>query len=443
MVSVKVIISILFFCLICLLANSLEHNNLYLLQSVLTLWLIFSLKNNFSSFLMIFSVLFILGNWLKVTMHKLFDYPFVEPHGDFVGTVSQWNEYYKYSIVITVGIIFFKYFVDFFPKKNTYNAIDVSSFSSNKNMSVIGIAFLLIIYLLNWKFGFYRIGVGRELHLPFGLDAPVSFLVFIGAPILLSVIATDLLIRKMKLTKTIIFLVGTMSLIASTTIYSRASSLLIMLPILFGLNKTVRYLSVTKSSLKLILIVTGITLIFSILLVSIIRSYVYAGDVTSQRLGFYLLESVGLVFDRWIGAESIMTSVTSAASPELFFSMLVESPSIGVDGIYQKLSDSHYVALDNMTFLTLPGALGILTFSGNIVVVFVGVILICTIGFTFELFTKINFKKYYALEFLIVTNLAYHFSQMVFPALFIPFIVQLTLFLFFIKYCFIFFNKKI
>lgn len=442
--KVKILSLVLLFCITCLLANTLDaHNNFYLLQSALTLWLIYSLKKNHSSFIMVFSILFILGNWLKNTVHKIFDYPYIEPHGNFVGTNSQWNEYYIYSITITIGIVFFKYLIEFTPKIKIYNTINTYTVTCKKNMSKTGIIFLLIIYLLNWQFGFYRIGVGRDLHLPFGLDAPISFLVFIGAPMFLSIIATDLLIKKKKMTKSIMCIVGVISLIASTTMYSRASALLIMLPILFGLNKTVKYLHSTKSSLKLVLMMTGLTLVISIFIVSVIRSYVYAGDVSTQRLGLYLLESVGLIFDRWIGAEAIMTSVSSFSSPELFYSMIVESPSVGVDSIYQRLSGSHYVALDNMTFLTLPGALGILTFSGSLLIIFIGVLLICAIGFSLELFTKRNFKKYYALEFLVVTNLAYHFSQMVFPALFIPFITQLTLFLICLKFCFLFFKKKI
>ena len=394
-----------------------------------------SIKKSQSSFLVVMCILFFLGNWLKITVHKIFNYPYIEPNGNFIGDSTQWADYYISSIVITSSLIFFNVFVTFIPKvKNTY----LDNISANKiSADKVGIIFLLIIYLLNWKFGFYRIGVSREMYLPFGLDAPVSFLVFIGAPIYLSIIATSLIIKKKRLTKSILFLVAIMSLIASTTIYSRASALLIMLPILFGLNKTAKSIGLNKSSLELVLLATGGTLIISIFVVSIIRSYVYSGDLSSERLGFYLLESFGLVFDRWIGAEAIMTAVTSQPSTNLFFFMLQENPSVGVDGIYQKLSDSHYVYTEGMTFLTLPGAFGLLTFSGNFALIFVGVFIICVIGLIVEQFVKKNFKRQHALELLISTNLAYHFSQMIFAYLFIPFIVQLILLLIFTKLCFV------
>ncbi|MFM5829660.1 hypothetical protein ACET54_04465 [Aeromonas veronii] len=420
-------------------------SGLYLLYSILIMLLLVLVFGKIkSSFLIVITVLFVLGNWLKITIHKIFKYPYIEPNGGFYDSDLLWDSYYLYSIAITVGFILFTLFLYSLPNKKTNNLMYCNgrhvNWISGKAFSW-SIAFVFFLYIANAFFGFFRIGVARDLYLPFGLDAPATFLISIGAPVLLAYFTTRRCITVGRLSNKMLFIIALLSLFASITIFSRSYALLIMLPIIFGLNKSLsvnNYLANNKN----VFIYVGLTIVATLILVSMVRIITYGQGVISQEsLNIYFLETVGLVFDRWIGAESVMTAVMSNASSELFFKMLAESPQSGVNGIYQNLSGSHYVALDNMTFLTLPGFFGILTFSGNYALIVTGVVLMLLLGFLVEKLINNTFKGYFAIEYFISAAIAYHYTQMVYPRLFIPFIIQMIFFILF--FYFILFKVRV
>jgi len=88
-----------------------------------------------------------------------------------------------------------------------------------------------------------------------------------------------------------------------------------------------------------------------------------------------------LSVDRWIGLEGVLSV---ASSPEqlgwdLFKRGLTEKASTGINSIYQIISASYYVYDKNLTFLTLPGAIAVLFYSGSGIVVFFGMFFICGI----------------------------------------------------------------
>lgn len=424
--SLKTIVLVQF--LISLLIYSLDVGQyLYLVQAVLTTFMIYLMFSGLRSpFYIIISAFFILGNWFKLSVHKVLEYPYVEPNGGFISTDLNWGLYYKHSISITVGFILFKLVMDISPKKKTQlgftrNELYISNVNFFSYVFVV-----LVLYLLNAMFGFFRIGVERSLHLPFGLDAPVTFLVFMGAPLLLAYAVTRKCIKERSLNNRMIFFLVVMSIFASVTIYSRSFSLIILIPIFLGVNKTLSLFDVKVDSGKIVFYVV-LSLISSITIVSALRIITYGaeGYITAEQVEWYVIETLGLFADRWIGVEAIMTSVMSNGSWDLFIKMITESPGVGVDGIYQTLSGSHYVALDKMTFLTLPGLFGIISFSGSYLVIVLCVMMMLALGCMVERFVELTFDSFFAVQYLVSTNMAYHYSQMVYPRLFIPFILQL------------------
>lgn len=48
---------------------------------------------------------FFLGCWLKVIVHHIFIYHYVEPSGNFTGSDIQWGEYYFTSSIFAVSLI--------------------------------------------------------------------------------------------------------------------------------------------------------------------------------------------------------------------------------------------------------------------------------------------------------------------------------------------------
>jgi len=56
----------------------------------------------FYTFMVIF---FFLGCWFKVVVHHIFDYPFVEPTGNFDGRESEWESYYETVFIFMASFI--------------------------------------------------------------------------------------------------------------------------------------------------------------------------------------------------------------------------------------------------------------------------------------------------------------------------------------------------
>ena len=373
--------------------------------------------------------LFLLGNWLKVTLHGIFEYPYVEATGQFAGTDKQWDDFFSYSIVIALGLICAAFPTSSSTRVSGSKVDGLCRPIEDKTSNRFAVALILIIYALNWEYGFYRVGVARELYLPFGLDAPASFMVYLGAPMIIAILAMNSVTQKGSVTLLALLSLSASSILSAVVTYSRASVVVLLVPIVLGMYIRSRELnSRAQSVVPLIIILIPLTLII-LVLVSALRIKIFGGAdlITRSAIDFYVLESIGLFVDRWIGAESLMVSVSSDQSLDLFFRMLVEDQTIGVQGIYQYLANSQYLQLflENMTFLTLPGAFALLSFSGSFVLVFLGVLIIGLFGRSIEKIVVITFPGNYPLHYLISGNLAYTFSQVVFPQLLIPYVIQL------------------
>ena len=407
---------------------------LYLSYTVFVFILIKNLQHpSLSLFLKFLSSLFVLGNWLKITIHGIFQYPYVEATGAFVGTRDQWDQFFIFSIVICLGLIFSSFL---YLKLQRSLPVDRSPFGfyrKNQNkFNQIAIALILVIYFVNWKYGFYRIGVARSLDLPVGLNAPMSFLVYLGAPMFAAILANSSVEKNGFVSSRALIYLAVFSILSAATTYSRASLVILFIPIALGMYRKSFYINRVAQSKSNLFIVLVPSVLVTLATVSVFRIIVYGGaeSISRSDVDFYVAESAGLFIDRWVGAEGLMVSVSSTPSIKLFFSMIMESPSVGVQSIYQNLAGSQYLNLDisNMTFLTLPGVFALLSFSGSFTIVFLGTLTVCLIGVVLEIFVARNFGTQYPLQYLISGNLAYHFSQMIFPSLLVPFVIQIIFF---------------
>lgn len=386
-----------------------------------------------SIFLKFLIGLFLLGNWLKVTIHGIFDYPYVEATGRFSGTIDQWERFYLFSIAISAALLSSVIINSHARRTQRINRAATLQKTSTIAFAQASIILILLIYALNWQYGFYRIGIAPELNLPFGLNAPASFLVYLGAPMLIAIIATNSVVKHKSVTRGALISVALLSLLAAIVTYSRATVAVLMLPIILGMYKTSREITGKPQSIFRFLIVIIPTVVLTLASVSVLRITVFGveANVTRDAVNLYIFESLGLFIDRWIGAEGLMVAVSTQQSFGLFLELLVESPSAGAQGVYQNLADSQYLNLylSNMTFLTLPGVFALLAFSGSFMIVFGGVMVICFFGVAIEQILIKTFDRQYTLQYLISGSIAFHFSQMIFPVLIIPFIIQLLVFL--------------
>lgn len=60
----------------------------------------------FSWFYIFISVFFVLGNWLKVSIHHIFDYDYIEPIGNFSGSDEDWISFYKMACVMGAALLY-------------------------------------------------------------------------------------------------------------------------------------------------------------------------------------------------------------------------------------------------------------------------------------------------------------------------------------------------
>ena len=389
-------------------------------------------------FIRIFSVLFVLGGWLKITIHGIFQYGYVERTGYFTGTPSEWNALYYNSITVCLALImsFMITKINFETRPPIYRkqkeAVLTGTFTRIASCTIVA------VYAFNWQFGFYRIGVARDLSLPFGLDAPASFMVYLAAPALLAVLANDSIANGKRITRKSLFLISITCILAGIVTYSRSTIPVIMLPILLGMYKKSTEMTGRRPALFLMVIFVALALFISLVSVSLQRISIYGASesISDQSIEIYMSESIGLFVDRWIGAESMMVAVSTDQSIGLLVKMISEDPSIGTSGIYQNLSLSQYfnISIDGMTFLTLPGVFAILAFSGNFLVVFVGVLVFVAIGVCAERLIARNFVANYPLQYFVSGYLAYIFSQIVFPRLLLPLLIQTLVFLILLKF---------
>jgi hypothetical protein len=102
-----------------------------------------------------------------------------------------------------------------------------------------------------------------------------------------------------------------------------------------------------------------------------------------------------LVVDRWIGLEGILTMVAEPdkLGTELFQQGMNENPNLGTAALYQIMSGSMYETFENFTFMTIPGPIAILFYSGSLMIVAAGILLLYLIGNSIELLVRVLLKN--------------------------------------------------
>lgn len=408
-------------------------NPLYIIQSFVTLVLVWALFTKCrSAFILSISIMFILGNWSKLTFHKIFEYEYIEPIGSFTGTMSEWQNYHIYSISITIVLalstVFFR---SKFFKKNTNNTqIRYVPFVYRA-----AIFSTIALYSINWIFGIYRIGLGSRVELPFGLTAPISFLIFIGTPLIIALAADAHLDRSKKISTSFIISISLAFVIGSISTYSRAIFITQLLPILLGMVAKARRIGKYDNNLIKIALPFLFAMVAALALVSSLRIVTFSegGSVDQDSIELYLNETTGLVIDRWVGAEAMMVAASTNGSLQLLTELLIEDPKSGTLNKYHELSNSRYYFIEGMTFLNLPGFFAIIALSGNLAILISATFICCILGIKFEHWVIKNFSSSETIRYTSCTALSYHLIQMAFPLLIIPFLLLIFSFIYLMK----------
>lgn len=361
-----------------------------------------------------------LGFCLKFNAHFIVAYPFVEPIGDFDGTPEVWDQALlgaaaaALGVVIFRGLQLFRYY--FHPSLRPIANQVVPSWYLRFPGVVWGVAVLcaVFLYVMNYFFAFFQIGVNSHVALPFGLGAVLAWLCYCGAIIAFYLVLDWESKRREDRTWPMVWSLCLLGILVSVSLLSRATMIFLYLSFvltLFFYNKHI-FFKLWSAWRWRVLVLPVVSLFISLFLVSWLRMNIYdytssataavppaKGSIVeqiepprSEVIGvtptLMFVEVMRLGVDRWIGLEGMMVFAASEARGlPMLMGILSESPGAGIDSIYQKLSNSPYKFMENFTYLTLPGAPALLFSSGSFIITFAGMFLLTTLLSIFERFT--------------------------------------------------------
>lgn len=348
-----------------------------------------------------FSLMLWLGFWLKITLHLVLKYPYVEPVGFFRENPTEWNTVLHIASIGGAGVLVGRLLYEtipntstmfFFPGRFTpppwYSEIRRWVWTSLV-LSCISLSFL------NAFWGIEQIGLVPRTILPWPFNAVISWLITNGLAFgVITLLWWDITIGN-NIDYVIYFLL--IEAFASTvSILSRATYVFHTLPIFLALfinRKLVRGLSRTNI-IMLSMTFTALFLI-SYPLVNEIRGYYYSetppatnaqeeikGLLTATKTQEEIKGLLKFSVDRWIGVEGVMAvSAYPEIGPHLFSLGLLEIRKTGSNTLYQEICRSNYrfMNLKKFQFGSLPGPIGFLFYSGSLLVVGIGMIILVLI----------------------------------------------------------------
>ncbi|GLO14107.1 hypothetical protein PPUJ20028_26890 [Pseudomonas putida] len=148
-------------------------------------------------------------------------------------------------------------------------------------------------------------------------------------------------------------------------------------------------------------------------------------EVERARWKGMLMEMSKLVVDRWIGLEGVLAVVSHDSTGwPLFLRSLVELPESGTEAIYQRMSNAQYQAFENFTFMTIPGPMAILLYSGKLTVLAGGLAMLFLTGILAERLANYLVGNIFA-RATIGVALAYLVVQTNFPRVQFFFLIEL------------------
>ncbi|WP_271411680.1 hypothetical protein [Pseudomonas sp. Q1-7] len=362
-----------------------------------------------------------LGFWLKWLVHEIFEYPFVEPVGNYLGEPGQVDVALSIASVASLGVAASRLLHVYVERR--FCAVKPVSAKENipsiysrwfLHIWVIFVLLSFVLYFFNYRFSFFQVGVNARLVLPSGVNAIAAWLVCCGMPMIFSLLLDWEISRKPDRYWPAIYGVCIFALIMSVSMASRA-----VLPFLYLAVGGCLYFHKREYLVRMIalwtwrlpLLMSGF-FAFSLILVSAFRLDTYQPSQPSQSSVTSIIDSespsslsaldVGraedmmlyrgtffqvlrLGVDRWIGIEGALAVASSEGQGiSLLMAGLMERPSAGVDALYQRISGSFYKHQEGLTFLTLPGAAAVLFYSGSFSIVFFGMMALASIVFFVE-----------------------------------------------------------
>jgi len=351
--------------------------------SFLPMWYI-SAVNKSSYFLLYISAFMILGFWLILSSHLIFDYIFIEPIGFFDSSPESWD--LVLSIVVCSNLaIAFAAMVTKAIAKYTNKKVDLANnkvpvwYQQHHRASwAISVCITLFIVVFNSSLGIFKVGLVPEYILPFKLNAIVTWLLIAGIFIwFILMLWWDLCLKQNINFKYIILC--TLSTVISISILSRGIvvfQLFSLFICLLYLRKQLQY-SISKLLAYFAVVILAVFVCVAGTMQLRDSAYQIRDSVYQNETKFKTLLTLSI--DRWVGLEGVMAV---SSWPQLGMPLLKEAITEKLSAtefpIYSTISNSGYLKQKNANpeehrnhiFRTLPGVVAMLYYSGSLTLMF-------------------------------------------------------------------------
>lgn len=221
-----------------------------------------------------------LGLWLKLTIHTILDYPFVEPVGSFLGGAHAWDEVLYTAIVASLGVILgkliYNQILSRFGVHGDRKPVVPPWYAKSRKWLWAGLVVTAAGALfINIKYGIHQIGLAPRTVLLWPLNAGIAWLLNIGLATGISVMLWwDIVLRK-NLTIPLYAIIAE-ALVSSVSILSRAAYVFHAIPQLWAayrLKHTFKDWSHAKTGL--LIVIFALLLLVSVSAVTTFRNILY------------------------------------------------------------------------------------------------------------------------------------------------------------------------
>jgi hypothetical protein len=359
-------------------------------------------------------ILLFLGFWMKLMIYLLFDTAFLEPIGNFDGSPQAWDSAIAYPSMAAIGICLIRALHVFFARRQSVAAGMRASIAAVmpkwypalcRPLWFASLAILVLLNALNFVVAFYQTGVNPKLILPFHLNVVAAWLINIGIALWLACLAHWEHIRAPQNFPNTLLAPIIEGLLSSVSALSRSFYVMHTVPYFLALVERSGKARnpVPKRAMASLVLLWALVLTLALGTVSLLRINIYylgytptlsvtipkfqdrQGEITQgatfeNQIRPMVQQVTNLFIARWIGLESTLAIAGhKPKSPALLNAALRENPTQGNNSIYQSIANSPYTSSHAFTFLTLPGFVTILAYSGSLLVILLGTALITTL----------------------------------------------------------------
>lgn len=396
-----------------------------------------------------------LGFWPKLVAHTVWSVEFLEPVGNFTGASAEWDTALLAATAGALGVMLVRCVYLILHRRRTPSepvcpsaAVPWWFIKWRGRIVIATMIAVVILNVFNLHYAISQVGVNPLVVLPAKLNVLFAWLINLGfSAWIATLLHWNFHIQKKSLRLTLLLPVIE-GFLASLSSLSRLAFLLHVGPYFVALaDRWERFRSALglrylwRLALSCIVLLCAGVLVVFLQRVFIFNDYeqytgkrnALAGDPpAAMTFGKYFKEVLiqqipKIIVHRWVGLEGVLTA-SSVKDPgiELLQKIITDDASKGTQSLFQNHARPGYLstASKKFTFLTNAGAIALLLFSGSVLVVFSGMLLIMSI----LLATEVAAERLTGNPFLLAiigAGMANVIAQSTFPYLSMIYMLQL------------------